>query len=181
MKVRERKVSDWVEEYQSRGTHDKWVEEQFPKYWKKIVVQPEEATRMMSYGKGEAAKGEVQGIPHYHLIYPPTVGSLTIRMGYMELPVGLTARKKGFLHYHMGEEIFYVLSGKGAIDVETEEGIVERFHYEVGDGIFVPFGVKHGQVNLGDEPVCQIFAIGPRLRPYDDITETAIDYREFEE
>jgi oxalate decarboxylase/phosphoglucose isomerase-like protein (cupin superfamily) len=66
------------------------------------------------------------------------------------------------------------------MDVMVEPGVIERFEYKAGDGLMVPFGYPHGQINLGDEPVRAVFAFGPRLRPYDDATELSIDYREFE-
>jgi mannose-6-phosphate isomerase-like protein (cupin superfamily) len=175
----ERKVPDFLPEEQERGTHDAWITPDFPKYWTMIVVKPDEATEMMSFGTGKKAEGEVQGIPHYHLVYPPTTNTLSIRMGWMELPPGPTARENGFFHWHAAEEIFYTIRGHGAMEYFID-GKVVRKEYGPGDGIFVPFGVKHGQVNLGDEPIEQIFAIGPRLRPYEDVTELSIDYREFE-
>ena len=65
-------------------------------------------------------------------------------------------------------------------DYQDRLGVVRGVHFRAGDGLFVPYGIKHGQINLGDGPVRQVFAIGPRLRPYEDITEISIDYREFE-
>ncbi len=175
----ERPVADFSAEEQSRGVHDDWITPDFPKYWRKIVVKPDEATEMMTFGSGKKAEGEVQGIPHYHLIYPPTTNTLSLRVGWMELPPGPTARTNGFFHWHAAEEIFYVLEGVGAMEYVID-GKIHRKEYKAGDGLFVPYGIKHGQVNLGDGPVRQVFAIGPRLRPYEDVTEISIDYREFE-
>lgn len=176
----EKPVPDFAPDDQSRGAHDDWISAEFPKYWRKIVVKPSESMGMMTYGSGEKpGSAAVQGIPHYHLVYPPTTNSMTIRMGWMELPPGPTARARGFFHWHMAEEIFYVLSGIGAMEIEVD-GKVERVEYKAGDGVFVPYGIKHGQINLGDEPVRQVFALGPRLRPYFNVSELAIDYRQFE-
>ena len=185
MKIRERAVSDLFEKDEGngiRGVHESWVNEFFPKYWRKIVVKPNEGAHMMTYREGKLLSGHAQGVPHHHLIYPPTVGSLTIRMGYVEFrPREISGRTGGGFHWHLAEECFFYLAGKGAMDIEVEPGVIERYHYEAGDGLMVPFGRRHGQFPTSDETVKAVFAFGPRLRPFEPMTEVSIDYREFEE
>ena len=46
------------------------------------------------------------------------------------------------------EEIYYVVDGKGMMNIEDEEVLIEK-----GDAILVPPGIKHGILNNGDKPL----------------------------
>ena len=46
------------------------------------------------------------------------------------------------------EEIYYVIEGKGMMNIEDEVVIIEK-----GDAILVPPGVKHGILNNGKKPL----------------------------
>jgi quercetin dioxygenase-like cupin family protein len=75
-------------------------------------------------------------------------------------PAGRSAR-----HWHMADEVLYVMSGSGrSLHWEVEAEIAERYYARVakqptehaftaGDTIYVPTNTVHQHVNDGDEPV----------------------------
>jgi quercetin dioxygenase-like cupin family protein len=75
-------------------------------------------------------------------------------------PAGRSAR-----HWHMADEVLYVMSGRGrSLHWEVEAEIAERYYARVakeptehaftaGDTIYVPTNTVHQHVNDGDEPV----------------------------
>ena len=54
---------------------------------------------------------------------------------------------------HATEELAYVLTGHGELRLDGE-----AIPYRAGSALFVPKGVWHAVVNLGEEPVTMVFA-----------------------
>jgi quercetin dioxygenase-like cupin family protein len=169
LKCKEKHVPGRTDWDQSRGAFEDWVDPTPPKYWKSIVVSPEEAAPTLRKD-GEVATQI--GQLGYSLISSKTVNSLTLRVGVAELPMN-TREEVGY-HWHNCEEVLYILQGKGWADVEGE-----RRRFKAGDALFFPFRTKHRTWMDGDEPVKFVFIVGIRLRPYEGLTESSIDYREY--
>jgi mannose-6-phosphate isomerase-like protein (cupin superfamily) len=77
-----------------------------------------------------------------HLIAPWTVGSKQMWMGMSEVDLGSCSNR----HSHGSEECFYVLSGKGTIEVGEEQVQVAA-----GSAVLVPANTEHRLVNDGQE------------------------------
>ena len=71
-----------------------------------------------------------------------------------EIPVGWQTGE----HSH-GEEGMFIHRGRGCTILEGQ-----RFDWEAGDCIWIPFGARHRHVNLGDEPVLTRKEPGARKR-----------------
>jgi len=73
--------------------------------------------------------------------------------------LGRTVIKPGgkfILHRHNVEEAYYILQGRGYIEVENE-----RYEFEAGDAVFIEANVKHRAFNAHpDEPLEFIAAAG---------------------
>lgn len=165
---RERLVEGRSEKDQTRGAFEDYVDEKPPKYWKKIVVTPEEAAATLTRdGKVASAVGQWG----YSLINSKTVNALTVRVGVAEFPPGVGDEVN---YWHNCEEVLYIMEGSGWVEIEGE-----RQRFKAGDAIFIPFRGKHRTVNDGDVTLRFVFIVGIRLRPYEGLTESAIDYREF--
>jgi quercetin dioxygenase-like cupin family protein len=54
---------------------------------------------------------------------------------------------------HATEELAYVLSGEG--ELQLQDGILP---YEAGSALYIPAGVWHAVANTGSEPVSMVFA-----------------------
>lgn len=65
---------------------------------------------------------------------------------------------KGHFHTILDtSEIYYGLSGKGLMLMETPEGDVECKEVNAGDAIYVPGRWAHRSINIGDEPLVMFF------------------------
>jgi len=88
------------------------------------------------------------------LISPTSVQSTKLIMGTATVPVGGNV----LLHVHPhSEECFYVLQGKGEINIEGV-GVVP---FKAGEAVLTPQGSNHSIVNVGDEEIRVVFAAGP--------------------
>ncbi len=54
---------------------------------------------------------------------------------------------------HETEELAYVVSGTGHLQMEAD-----RVPYEAGTALYIPAGVWHAVVSIGNEPVVMVFA-----------------------
>lgn len=165
---RERVPEGRTEKEVSRGAFEDYVDEKPPKYWKKIVVTPEEAAPTVTK---DGAIAKAVGQWGYSLINSKTVGALTLRVGVAEFPPGVGDE----VHYwHNCEEVLYIMEGSGEVEIEGEKRT-----FKAGDAIFIPFRGKHRTVNTGNTMLRFVFIVGIRMRPYEGLTESSIDYREF--
>jgi len=82
-----------------------------------------------------------------------TNGGLTM---LAEIPVGWKTGK----HIH-GEEAIYIISGKGSVFVNGE-----RFDFDEGSCIRIPFGEPHQLFNTGDVPVQYYSGLAPHLENF---------------
>lgn len=65
---------------------------------------------------------------------------------------------KGHFHTILDtSEIYYTLSGKGMMLMETPEGDVDWKELTPGDAIFVPGRWAHRSINIGTEPLIMFF------------------------
>ena len=83
-----------------------------------------------------------------------------------EIPPGGTSGR----HWHMADEVLYVLSGRGrSLHWEVEAEIAERYHariakeptehpFSAGDTVYVPTNTVHRHVNEGEEPLVLLSA-----------------------
>jgi len=170
VKCKEKHVPGRSEWEQSRGAFEDWIDPTPPKYWKDIVVSPENAAPTL---RKDGNVAQQIGQLGYSLISSKTVNSLTLRVGVAELPMG-TGEEVGY-HWHNCEEVLYILQGTGIADVEGE-----KKSFKAGDALFYPFRTKHRSWMTSSEPVRFIFIVGIRLRPYEGLTESSIDYREYD-
>ena len=81
-------------------------------------------------------------------------------------------------HWHMSDEVVYVLAGSGrSLQWEVEAEIAERYHARVakeptehafaaGDTIYVPTNTVHQYVNDGDEPLTLLDRPEPDLQAH---------------
>lgn len=70
-------------------------------------------------------------------------------------------------HYHREiEEVYYVVSGSGAMTVGDETRQVHA-----GDSIYVPRGQRHSLANNGTEPIKLILVCGPAFFYEDQVFE----------
>lgn len=98
-----------------------------------------------------------------HLASPWTMGTTNLWMGISEVHVGSTSN----LHAHDDtEEIFYVVSGRGAIRVGDEREAIEP-----GSCVYVPIGYSHQLINTGDETLKVVCAASPPFHAdkFDDV------------
>lgn len=88
------------------------------------------------------------------LISPSSVQSTHMIMGTATVPVGGSVER----HAHdFSEECFFVLEGKGQINVEGV-GVVP---FEAGEAVLTPQGTVHSIENTGDVEIRVVFAAGP--------------------
>ena len=64
-------------------------------------------------------------------------------------------------HFHTileAAEVYYCLSGEGAMLMETPEGESSLCHLKPGDSLYVPGRNAHRSINTGDAPLVMFFA-----------------------
>ncbi len=69
------------------------------------------------------------------------------------LPPG--ARVEPHFH-HETEEIYYILSGTGVMEIDEE-----KQHVRSGDAIYIPRGAKHSLTNTGNADMIILLVCGP--------------------
>jgi mannose-6-phosphate isomerase-like protein (cupin superfamily) len=94
-----------------------------------------------------------------HLATPWTLGTQNLWLGLSEVDPGSSSN----LHFHeLNEEIFYVVSGQGFVQVDEE-------CQPVGPGsvVVVPPGAQHRLVNLGTEVLKVLASVSPPFEQSD--------------
>jgi quercetin dioxygenase-like cupin family protein len=91
----------------------------------------------------------------------PHVRAFSVDLYEQEIPPGSRSGK----HWHMADEVAYVISGKGeSLQWEVEAEIAERYYariakeptthaFKADDTVYVPQNHVHQYVNTGDEPL----------------------------
>ncbi len=87
-----------------------------------------------------------------HLITPWTLGSEQLWVGLSEVDGGSSSNR----HSHANEEAFFVISGRGAIEVGNG-----RVEVRPGSAVLAPSGQPHRLVNEGNEPMRVLCCAAP--------------------
>ncbi len=117
---------------------------------------------------------EREGVKDWKVIYPETgFDPKTLIVGLVAIP----PEDHSPLHRHNCEEVYYVLDGKGYVEVEDEEHEIQA-----GDAVFNEENVKHRVHNTGDEELRLLVVAGimlmgllpewPTESPYEILEET---------
>ena len=147
------------------------------KYWKMIVV--DESTRIKHFSaSGDVAKSP--GQQGYNYITPGNVGSLTIRLVGGKGPATLLSQvkdpmKEFTMTWHNTEEIHYFINGTGKFIVDNY-----LMNFKKGDTILTPARSKHQGYPDGEDYL-EMCVTGVRFRPFEGLTESAVDQREYME
>jgi uncharacterized RmlC-like cupin family protein len=94
-----------------------------------------------------------QGLTYFCGIAAQTVGSKGICMHLLTIPPG--ARAKAHLH-EQHETAIFILEGETV--TLYGERLEHRMHNKAGDLVYIPAGVPHLPVNLGDKPASAVIA-----------------------
>jgi len=147
------------------------------KYWRKIVVGEKDKIPHYS-ANGEVAKSP--GQQGYNYITPANVGAITVRLVGGKGPAAILdlvkdPLKEFTMTWHDTEEIHYYIEGEGLF-------VVDDYHmqFKKGDTILTPARSKH-QGYPKDKSYREMCATGIRFRPFEGLTESAIDQREYME
>jgi quercetin dioxygenase-like cupin family protein len=73
-----------------------------------------------------------------------------------EIPAGWQTGE----HSH-GEECIFIHRGTGCTILDGQ-----RFDWERGDCLWIPYGARHRHINLGDEPIRYVSALAPNLEHF---------------
>jgi mannose-6-phosphate isomerase-like protein (cupin superfamily) len=87
-----------------------------------------------------------------HLAAPWTLGTTRLWLGLSEIDPGSSSN----LQSHESEEIFYVVSGQGVVEVDGESQ-----QLEAGSVVFVPSGARHRLRNRGSGTLRVVCAAAP--------------------
>ncbi|MEA3400482.1 MAG: cupin domain-containing protein [Armatimonadota bacterium] len=111
-----------------------------------------------------AKRPEEVGPTPLELIRPEREGSTKLSLAQATVEPGASTHR----HIHrQAEEVYYVLSGEGAVEVG---GAVERVG--PGDARLIPPGVEHRVTAIGAEPLVILCACSPPYRHEDtELTE----------
>jgi mannose-6-phosphate isomerase-like protein (cupin superfamily) len=147
------------------------------KYWRRIVVGENE--KIIHYS-ADGKKAKSPGQQGYNYITPANVGSITIRLVGGKGPAELLDQVKDPLKeftmtWHNTEEIHYYIEGDGFF-------IVDDYHipFKKGDTLMTFARSKHQGYPSGKN-YREMCATGIRCRPFEGLTEGAIDQREYME
>lgn len=165
-------IADWYDKVPQ--DHD--IQKPF-RYWKKIVVPSAEKIPHYS-ANGEIARSA--GQQGYNYLTPANVGSITVRLVGGPGPAALLdvvkdPMKEFTMTWHNTEEIHYYVNGSGLF-------ISDDYHmrFKKGDTILTPARSFH-QGYPDDKSYWEMCATGIRFRPFEGLTEGAIDQREYVE
>lgn len=101
---------------------------------------------------GGAPMEKKKGVRDWKVIYPETgFPTKSLIVGIVEIPPGAHSP----LHRHNCEEIYYVLQGKGEVEVEGQ-----RFPFEAGDAVYNKENTCHRVFNTGDEDLRLLVVAG---------------------
>ena len=98
------------------------------------------------------------------LVRPEREGSRNLSLAEATIAPGQTTHR----HRHrQSEEIYYVLSGEGIVEVAARQTVVQA-----GDAVLIPPGAEHCAVNTGDLPLRLLCACSPAYQHEDtELTE----------
>jgi mannose-6-phosphate isomerase-like protein (cupin superfamily) len=102
-----------------------------------------------------------------HLAAPWTIGSEKLWVGLSEVDAGSSSN----LHVHeKNEEVFYIVSGTGHVEVDDER-------QQVGPGsvVVIPPGSKHCLINDGDETLKVLCSVSPAFEKSEFDTSHQLD------
>lgn len=113
---------------------------------RKVVVKKSEYLR--------GAPMEVtRGLRDIKLIYPELVPDVrTLCMGLVEVDKGMHTP----LHQHNCEEVYYILDGRGYVEVD---GV--KYEFEAGDAVYIKENSLHRVFNTGDVTLRYLVIAGP--------------------
>ncbi len=95
------------------------------------------------------------------IIRPERQGSRNMSLAEAVIPPG----EATFRHYHLqSEEIYYILTGEGMIELEGQQQ-----HVRPGDAVFIPPRTEHGAKCLGDTPLRLLCVCSPPYQHEDTI------------
>lgn len=158
-----------------RGVYENFCSEAPIKYATKVVWKLAEARHETKKDGRVIAPPGIQS----RSLVPTSCGGFDLRLDWMELDAG-TQHK---IHAHSYEQLTYVLDADPKTCFQLLDD--ELCPLTPDCGVLTPWRSKHGYVNIGepgkDKAIRLVVASGPRLRPAEDVTESALDYREFEE
>ncbi len=92
-----------------------------------------------TYEVGEEGRDDV--IRWKTLISQPTTATKGLSCGILEMPPGSVMGP----HYHAPQEIYYVIEGRGALQIDAEIKEVTA-----GSVVYIPQNMVHGVKNIGD-------------------------------
>lgn len=101
----------------------------------------------------DSAYGGKQGLNYFEGIATETVGSTALCMHLVTIPPG--ARAKAHLH-ESHESAVYVLSGEAR--TWFGERLEEYIDMKAGDMMYIPAGIPHLPMNIGDVPCTAVIA-----------------------
>jgi mannose-6-phosphate isomerase-like protein (cupin superfamily) len=115
----------------------------------------------MKYIREQDVEGDRIGPPHQrvirHLVTPENMGSKYLWLGTSSVDPGFTSNA----HAHEDqEEVFYCVSGRGRIQVDDEDALLEP-----GVVVYVPPKAIHRLINDGDEILKVVSAVAPPFIP----------------
>ncbi len=101
----------------------------------------------------EAAYTARQKIPIFSGISDKTAGSSGLSLYRIEIPPG----GQGEPHVHRGfETAIYLLQGR--VETRYGEGLAESVVNEAGDFVYIPAGLPHQPINVGDQTAIALVA-----------------------
>lgn len=93
------------------------------------------------------------------LVRPEREGSRNLSLAEATIAPGQTTHR----HRHrQSEEIYYVLSGEGIVEVAARQTVVQP-----GDAVLIPPGAEHCAANTADQPLRLLCACSPAYQ-HDD-------------
>ncbi len=95
---------------------------------------------------------ERKGVRDWKVIYPETgFNTKSLILGVVEVDPGNHTP----LHRHNCEEVYYVLEGRGEVEVEGE-----RHSIEAGDAVYIKEGARHRVFNTDEKATLRYIAVG---------------------
>ena len=117
------------------------------------------------------------GVRDLKLVYPETgLNAQTLCMGVVEIEPGHASP----MHRHNCEEVYYVLSGEGVLDIEDEQGVMESHALIAGGCSLQRPNRTHRVRSVGGEALRLVVVGGVMLVPLLPTWPTVSPYEVFE-
>jgi|JI6StandDraft_1071083.scaffolds.fasta_scaffold338631_2 mannose-6-phosphate isomerase-like protein (cupin superfamily) len=117
------------------------------------------------------------GVRDLKLVYPETgLNAQTLCMGVVEIEPGHASP----MHRHNCEEVYYVLSGEGLLEIENDEGVMESLALVAGGCSLQRPNRTHRVRSVGSEALRLVVVGGVMLVPLLPTWPTASPYEVFE-